>query len=242
MMKKITAILLALMLLLMTGCSGNSENPAGSIETLPAATQPANSGTVETAPAAEDTTVSLGRMEGGVYTNTYAGYGCQLDANWTFYTAEELQELPENVAEMFADSELMEGNAVPEQISDMMAENVNDLTTINVLYTKLSMQERLLYAAMSHEAALDTVMAQKDSLIATYEQAGYTVESMEIVTVTFLGEEYPALFSVMTIEGVPYYALQLMNYKVGQYGVTLTLASFLEDNTGKLLELFYAVE
>ena len=241
-MKKITAILLALLLLLMTGCSGNSENPAGNVESLPAATQPDNSGTVETAPAAEDTTVSLGRMEGGVYTNSYAGFGCQLDANWTFYTAEELQELPENVAEMFADSELMEGNAVPEQISDMMAENVNDLTTINVLYTKLSMQERLLYAAMSHEAALDTVMAQKDSLIATYEQAGYTVESMEIVTVTFLGEEYPALYSVMTIEGVSYYTLQLMNYKVGQYGVTLTLASFLEDNTGKLLELFYAVE
>lgn len=242
MMKKITAILLALMLLLTAGCSGNSESPAGNVESLPAATQPDISGTVETEPPAQDTTVSLGRMEGGVYTNTYAGFGCQLDANWTFYTAEELQELPENVAEMFADSELMEGSSGLEQISDMMAENVNDLTTINVLYTKLSMQERLLYAAMSHEDALDTVMAQKDTLVAAYEQAGYTVESMEIVTVTFLGEEYPALYSVMTIEGVSYYTLQLMNYKVGQYGVTLTLASFLEDNTGKLLELFYAVE
>lgn len=242
MMKKITAILLALMLLLTAGCSGNSESPAGNVESLPAATQPDISGTVETEPPAQDTTVSLGRMEGGVYTNSYAGFGCQLDANWTFYTAEELQELPENVAEMFADSELMEDAAGLEQISDMMAENVNDLTTINVLYTKLSMQERLLYAAMSHEDALDTVMAQKDSVIAAYEQAGYSVESMEIVTVTFLGEEYPALYSVMTIEGVSYYTLQLMNYKVGQYGVTLTLASFLEDNTGKLLELFYAVE
>lgn len=242
MMKKITAILLALMLLLTAGCSGNSESPAGNVESLPAATQPDISGTVETEPPAQDTTVSLGRMEGGVYTNSYAGFGCQLDTNWTFYTAEELQELPENVADMFADSELMEDAASLEQISDMMAENVNDLTTINVLYTKLSMQERLLYAAMSHEDALDTVMAQKDSVIAAYEQAGYTVESMEIVTVTFLGEEYPALYSVMTIEGVSYYTLQLMNYKVGQYGVTLTLASFLEDNTGKLLELFYAVE
>lgn len=226
-MKKITAILLVALLLLTAGCSGNSENP---------------SGTVETAPPAEEAAVSLGRMEGGVYTNTYAGYGCQLDSDWTFYTAEELQDMPENVAEIFADSELLDADTYLNQITDMMAENVNDLTTVNVLYTKMSMQERLIYATLSDDAVLDTVLEQKDSMIAAFEQAGYQVESMEKVTVTFLGADYPALYSVMSIDGVPYYTLQLFNYKAGQYGVTLTLASFLEDNTASLLELFYAVD
>lgn len=230
-MKKFTAILLILLLLLMAGCSGGDENPAGTIETI-----------LPTEAPADEPSVSLGRMEGGVYTNPYAGYGCQLDAEWTFYTAEELQEIPENIGEIFADSDLIDADTYLNQITDMMAENVNDLTTINVLYTKMSMQERLLYAAMSDEAVLDTVLEQKDMMVDAYQQAGYQVESMEKVTVTFLGRECPALYTVMTVEGVSYYTLQLFDYQAGQYGVTLTLASFLEDKTAQLLELFYAVD
>ena len=43
----------------------------------------------------------------------------------------------------------------------------------------------------------------------------------------------------MSMEGVPYYTLQLFDYRLGQYSVTLTLASFVEDNTESLLDLFY---
>ena len=43
-------------------------------------------------------------------------------------------------------------------------------------------------------------------------------------------------------QGVPYYTLQIMDYTVGQYGVTLTVSSFVEDKTQQLLDLFYAVE
>lgn len=243
-MKKTIAILLALMLLL-TGCSGGSEPQPGTVEQTPNVTEAAADSTLETlAPTeapAQEAQVSLGRMEGGVYTNTYAGFGCELDSNWTFYTAEELQELPENTAELFKDSDLLDSEDMLSQITDMMAENVNDLTSINVLYTKLSMAERLAYAAMTDEEILDVTLEQKDAMIAAYEQAGFQVDSMEKVTVSFLGEECPALHCAMSIDGIAYYTLQVFNYKVGQYGITTTLASYLEDNTAGLLDLFYVV-
>ena len=44
-----------------------------------------------------------------------------------------------------------------------------------------------------------------------------------------------------TTQGVPYYTLQLFDFALGQYSVTLTLASFVEDNTTGMLELFYPV-
>ena len=247
-MKKIIAILLALTLML-AGCSQNTA-PSGTVETNPAATEAPVSGTVETAPPAEETEapteapaeekeISLGRMEGGIYTNAYAGFGCELDANWTFYTAEELQQLPTDVAELFEDTDMDLGY---DQISDMMAENVNDMTTMNVLYTRVSMAERVAYAAMTDEEIVDATLEQKDAIITAYEQAGIQVDSIEKITVNFLGEERAAIHTVCAIEGYPYYILQISDYHLGQYGVTLTFSSYFEDNTTSMLDLFYAVE
>lgn len=225
----IALILSVLMVLsILTGC-GAKEPEAGTI-------------TPTDAPEAQEKEVSLGRMEGGVYTNPYAGFGCSLDSSWTFYTAEELQELPENTKELLADSELGETMSEYTQITDMMAENVNDLTTINVLYTQISMAERLLYTSMSNEDIIDATLDQMDALISSYAQAGIMVSTMEKVTVSFLGEQRVAMKTVATLADMDYYILQIMDYKLGGYGVTLTLSSFVEDKTESMLELFYAVE
>ena len=74
-MKKIIAILLVLAFLL-AGCSQNSAPHSGTVEQIP------------TESPVVEKEVSLGRMEGGVYTNTYAGFGCKLDSTWTFLSAE----------------------------------------------------------------------------------------------------------------------------------------------------------
>lgn len=190
----------------------------------------------------EETPVSLGRMEGGVYTNTYAGFGCELDENWTFYTAEELQELPENVNEAFGDSELGELADGYAQISDMAADNANDLTTMNVLYTKLPMQERLFYLTLTEEELLEISLNQQDMLAEAYAEAGIELVSMEIVPVSFLGEDHYALKSTTVTQGVDYYILQIMDYTRGSYGVTLTVGSYFEDKTPQLLDLFFAVD
>ena len=79
-------------------------------------------------------------------------------------------------------------------------------------------------------------------LVAAYEQAGFTVDSIEKVTVTFLGEERTALHSSMEFQGVPYFTLQFFDYHLGEYSVVTTLASYAEDRTASLMELFYSLE
>lgn len=238
MKKRMVILMLLVLALVLAGCSGSGEPVSGSVSQNPGATEaPA----LTEAPAEEENELSLGRMEGGVYTNTYTGYGCTLDAAWAFYTAEELQELPANTAEIFEDSEYLDSDKLLTQISDMAAENVENLTTINVLYQKLSMQERLAFAMLDESEEMDVLLDQVDDMIASYAQAGIAVESMDKKTVTFLGEERAALHMAATMEGIPYYTLQIFDYDLGEYAVTLTLASYMEDRTEELLDLFYAV-
>ena len=236
-MKRLISALLALTLVLaLAGCSGNKE-PGGTIT-------PINEDTQETttAPAEETTeaTVSLGRMEGGVYTNEYAGFGCELDESWSFKTAEELQDLSQLTEDMLRDSTFADSKY--STITDMMAENYELLASINVNYTRLSVSDRVTFSTISEETLIDTTLLQKDDMIQSYAQSGIQVSSMEKTQVSFLGEQHYAIHTVATIEDTPYYLIQLFCFNLGgQYNVTLTLASFVEDNTAGLLELFYPV-
>lgn len=228
------AVLMLAMLL--SGC-GNAVS--GTIETKPEVNKTPESTVI---PAEREMPVSMGRLEGGTYINDYAGFACELDGNWTYLGAEELQDMPENVREMIEGSELGDQLDTMNQFTDMLAENVDQMATINVLYQKHTMQERLAYAVMDETQIMDSLLEMQDKLIEAYNQAGYAVDSMEKVTVSFLGEERVALHTAMHMQDVPYYTLQLFDYHLGQYSVTLTLASFVEDNTESLLELFSKVE
>ena len=183
----------------------------------------------------------MGRLEGGTYINEYAGYACELDSNWTFYSAEELQVLPDNVKELIADTELADVIGDVPQFTDMMAENVDEMARINALYQKHTMQERLGFAMLTDAELIDGTLEQQDMMKDAYAQAGMDVESMERITVTFLGEERAALRTVGTAADVPFYMVQIFDYHLGQYSVTLTVNSYLEDKTQQILDLFYPV-
>ena len=230
-MKKLFALLLVLSLLL-AGCGGSEPAPGEVTPATEAATEPAPT----------EKPLSFGRIEGGTYTNTYAGIGCQLDENWSFYSAQELQELPEMVNGLIEGSDAAEIMEQYPQIFDLQAENVNDLLAVNVVYTKISMQERLVYAALNEEETIDATLQNKDLLIQSYTQAGMEVESIEKVTVMFLGQEHTGIRTVAYSQGIPIYMLQVMDFKLGAYGMNLTATSYLEDNAQSVLDLFYAVE
>lgn len=228
-MKKIHKLMMVILMLalVLSACGGSDDVPSGSISTTaPEATEPTNS-------------MSLGRIEGGTYTNEYMGFAIDLDSTWTYYTAEELQELPENVSELFADTEF-EDSALT-TITDMMAESVEYMGSINVLYQKLDMATRLAYSMLSNEEILDAALGEMDSMIEAYTQAGMTDVSVEKVTVTFLGESRPALMTTYTLEGIPCYCLQVFDYHLGQYSITITFNSFLEDTTGDLAAMCYPI-
>ena len=128
------------------------------------------------------------------------------------------------------------------QFFDLQAENVNDLLAVNVVYTKVGMQERLTYAVLSEEETIDATLQHKDMMIESYIQAGMEVESVEKVKLTFLGEELWGIRTVAYTQGIPIYMLQVMNFKLGAYGMNLTATSYLEDNAQAVLDLFYVVE
>lgn len=229
-MKKWICLFVAFVLMLgMTACGSETpEDVAGSVT-------PVETGNV--APTEAENEVSMGRMEGGTYTNEYAGFAMDLDSSWTFYSAEELQEMPENVAEALKGSELEEAISALPQFTDMMAESVEQMATVNVLYQKLDMQTRLAYAVLNDSQILDLVLGESDMMISSYAQTGIEVQSMEKKTVTFLGQERDALYTVAKVQGMDYYILQLFDYHLGNYSVTITFASFVEDKTVELLDL-----
>lgn len=243
---------LALMLTLLltqTGCLTTmvATRSAGQIEPGPSATAP--TGTVEaTASPAEneegeeERPISLGRIEGGVYTNSYAGFGCELDSDWVFYSAEELQDLPDSVKDALEGTDMGDLMADLTVISDMKAENAEDLTTMNVQYTKMDAQTRLAYLMLSEEDIMDAMLDQSDILTSSYSQVGIEVDTMEKVEVDFLGEKHWALRTTATQYEIPCYILQIMDYTRGSYGVTLTLWSYGEDTTEDLAGLFYQVD
>lgn len=229
-MKKFISLFLAVLLTLsmLAGCGGEKTPELSVPET--------------TAPVAEERPLALGVVDGNTYTNTYAGFGCTLGDGWTILPADQLQELPEIVKESMAGTELGDAMADFEQFTDMLAENVDMLTNMNILFQKMSMQERIAYKLVSEEEVVDETLKQKDAMIEAYAAMGIAVNSIEKVTVTFLGEEHVAIKTTAESQGVPCYMLQTFNYSLGAYSVTLTLTSFLEDNTESMLELFYPVE
>lgn len=242
MKKKLCLILALIIALSLTACGGDSDRndtpanvPGGVVQELPATEAP-------TEPPVSEKDLSLGRMEGGVYTNEYAGFTCTLNTNWTFMSAEELQQVPASVSDVLSGSELADALEGTQQFMDMQAENVTDLTSMNVLYQKLSMQERLVYAAMTEEQVLENILTQQDTLTEAYAQAGIIVSSMKVVKVNFLGQERYAMHTEATIQDVPYFILQLYDVNLGAYSVTTTVASFVEDNTTALLDLFSPLE
>lgn len=228
-MKKWIAAILAVMMVLSMAACGSQEPPVSNLT-------PNNNTNTE-----QKDTVSLGQMQGGIYTNTYAGFQCTLDENWTYKTAEELQELPDTAKDLF------EGTAIDAElltttvIADMMAENATTLANINVQYQKLDLAQRLVFATATEEQVIDETLKDKDTLISSYTQAGMSDVTMEKKTVTFLGEERSGIYTTATISGIPCYIMQIVDYSKGSYGVTLTLTSYMEDTTDSLLALFTKV-
>ena len=166
MKKRIIALTLALLMVLsMTACGEKpapTEAPtAATTEPTAAPTEAATEASTEapteapTEATEPENSLALGTVENGTYTNTYAGIGCDLDSSWIIYTADQLQELPDMTQQMVEGTELEELMANVTQFTDVFAENVDMLATMNVLFQKLDMSQRLAYAVMDEKAVLD---------------------------------------------------------------------------------------
>lgn len=182
----------------------------------------------------EPSSLPVGSIDGQRYSNSYAGFGCTLDSDWEILGPEELQPL-----------EPVEEGEIADQIeeiaffTDMMAQNSRQLLSMSVGFSKEDPESREAKLAITEEEMLDiTVQYQSQDMIEYFAQAGTKISKVEKVQVTFLEEPRWALKMTGVSQGVPCYILQVFNFKLGDYGVTLTVTSYLEDNTQRMLDLF----
>lgn len=192
--------------------------------------------------------LSIGRMEGGIYTNEYIGIACKLDTSWTYLTALELEDNLLLAQETMQSLESLKGSDIEDAIGsnghfyDMKANCETDMTSISILYEKLSIQVRVAVKGMTDEQIVKGMISDTDTLVKAYEEMGLTDVKFEVKTIDYLEGKQYALLTTAKVQGIDYYCLQIQNYRLGQYGVTITLTSYLEDKTEDLAKLFYKIE
>ena len=217
-MKKITAMLLVLVMVLSL-CACGEKDVAGTVS--PQEEQP-------------DVEFQLGVTTGGKYESKFLGIGCSLDDSWSFASQEELAQMIGATAEMFDNEEYAEQMENTDMFYDMAAATDDGLVNINIIIQNMG----LLYGmALSEEKYIE--LAQED-LEEQLSSAGFTLEGSEAGTVIFAGQERSGLHLSSTYQGISYYCQQVY-IKQGNYMSIVTLASFYEDITGSMLDYFYAV-
>ena len=221
-------VLLMAMALLLAACGKQqTEDPA---EQLPEET-------VQEKPAAEPE-LTLGKLDGLVYTNTYCGFALTLNEAWTVLPAEQAQDVGTAVVDQLQGSAVEEILEKHPQFMDLVASRASDLSGINVNYQALQDTEKALYINMTEEQIVDATLAASSAMIESYEQLGMSNVSMEKVTVEFMGQTRTAMKTSAEMYGMNYYVLQLFYYRGGSHVVTLTASAFNTDVTGELLQYF----
>lgn len=242
-MKKTAYLLFTLMLasaLMLTGCKSTQEDAPVAPENDP----PVQENAVQPSEDEEKLEpTSLGTLEDNVYTNTYTGFTCEMGGQWAMLGAEDLQDIPDAITEMLKDTEVGADMEAASQIMDLYAQNMENGTTVNLLYTAISAKDRLAFRLMSEEKMLDQLLEDKDSLISSYAATGVEVQSMEKDTVDFLGEEHTVCKTMAKVQGQDACMVQLFNYKLpGRYGITLTVSGRTEEDVEDALSCFSPLE
>lgn len=256
-LRKVICVLLALLLL--AGCgkqtAGGETNPVAATEatedtaqtettqqTAAATETTAATDSTETTAETQEDPASFGQLEDGAYTNNYIGIGCKMTDGWQIYDVQQLQELSSDALQMLENGNISDALESYEQIYDMLMEDSTGKHSVNVLYTRLSANDHFVYATMDEAQLVESILGdQRDLLIAGYASEGYQVQKLEKQTVTFLGQSRTALYLEVTLNGETSYILQLFDYWLGQYGVTVTFHSAGENKLQDMLSMFYQV-
>lgn len=236
-MKKTFCTLLSLGLVAVLALSGCGKTDKGSDD------KKASEETTSVAAEKNETkSATLGKVEGNVYTNAYAGFGCKLDDSWMMQSAEQLQELPSAIKDSLDGTQIGELAKDIPQIVDMMAQSTTTGSAVNVVYTQLSESDRKFYESLGEEDVIDGLLQNKDMLIESYGASGIEVKSMEKTTMDFLGEQHSVCKTVGSAQGVEVYIVQLLNYRLsGEYGITVTFTSQSEAEITEMMNSFYKV-
>ncbi len=171
---------------------------------------------------------SLGKTINNVYTNEFLGLSCTLSSEWEFYSDEQILELNNIVLENI-DEDISEQIKNATIIYDMFAQNTVDYSNINMTLERFS---SLQIASIDMKQSLE---AQKDAIISTYQNMGYTDITVAYEKIIVDNKEYDALKLKAMIQGVDFYGTAFA-FKKNNYVATVTVTSLQTDKTDDILK------
>ena len=234
-MKKTAAMLMAIWMLalMLTACGQQApEQTGGSVE--PGTEQDQSvTGQVDASQPDEEE-LEMGSVNGGTYTNNFAGIGCALDETWVFYTKEQIAELNGFLTDGTSDEDMKKLMENSQSVQDMYASSTDGLMTINVVFQNMGL---LLGTTMSAQEYAELHVTQIPDAMEAY---GFEDVTASVTTAELVGEERPAIALTATIQDIPVYEL-IVCLRQGNYIYCVTLCSYTEDVTAQMAELFYAL-
>ena len=219
----------------MAGCGGKAAqddqpDTAGTVQ--PGVTESDAAGQVQA--GTDDTDGAQGSVNGGVYTNEFAGIGCTLDETWTFYTEAQIAEINGFLTEGTSDEEMRQLMEENQSVYDMYASSTDGLMTMNVVFQNMGL---LFGTTMSAQDYVELSAEQLPDAMGTY---GFEDVTASVTTAEFAGAECPAIAITATVQDTPMYEL-LVCMKEGNYIYCVTLCSYTEDVTAQMAALFYTL-
>lgn len=245
-MKKLFAIVLAALMVLSLAACGGEPVPTTVPTTTAATTEPTTE--PSTAPTTEPTTVpttvpettapvekdsKLGTVEGNTYTSAFLGITATLDADWTFATDEEMAQLRGMTVEAMTDESLAQMLETSGTVMDMYAMDA-DGRTLNVMLENLNVLQTL---ALTEEAYAESAV---DQVPAALEGVGFENVTAEVTQMSFAGQTHAAIKVHAQIMEIDFYET-LVVVKQGNYIACITVASYMEDTTAEVLDLFTGI-
>lgn len=233
-MKKLFAMLMTLTILMtMAACGQQAPDEAGGTVDPGAVADQDTSGQVDM-PADDAGTPELGSVNGGTYTNEFAGIGCTLDETWTFYTEAQIAEINGFLTEGTSDEEMRQLMEENQSVYDMYASSTDGLMTMNVVFQNMGL---LFGTTMSAQDYVELSAEQLPDAMGAY---GFEDVTASVTTAEFAGAECPAIAITATVQDTPMYEL-LVCMKEGNYIYCVTLCSYTEDVTAQMAALFYTL-
>ncbi len=183
-----------------------------------------------------------GVWEGNTYTNEYLGLTVEFGPEWETYNAEEILQREDTVGGMFNSSGLGDLMEEADFFEDMLVENRNDMSSMNVYFIKMTKEQQEERNNQTERQIVLEGIEDKSALKDIYAGVGMEIQTLTAKDVYFLGEKRTVQYMHIDYNGTPYYAIQILDYHSGDYASSMTIACYNEDKTEELLNLFTKCE
>ncbi len=183
-----------------------------------------------------------GVWKDNTYTNEYLGFTVEFGPEWEICNAEEIKQREDTVGGLFSGSGLGDLMEEADFFEDMLVENRNDMSSMNVYFMKMTKEQQEERKNQTERQIVLDGLENKGALKDIYSSVGLEIQTLTAKDVYFLGEKRTAQYMYIDYAGTPYYTLQIYDYHSGDYAAVLTIACYNEDKTTELLNLFTKYE